>query len=291
MLRKKLLLLTASIFFLAILALTIKVSADSATGEVAVNNAAPSVGTVYLSDSDGSNIQLTASSNTNLVICNATLTDNNGYTDIESAAATFYHSGSSSGASDDKNAHYSNSSCALSGGSGTTVLATCTVNVEHEALPGTWTCNITTTDGTASASGNGDGTMDSLAALEVTEASINFGALGLGVNSTSAQSITVTNEGNVQIDSRFSGTDYSCGIGTIPAGNTRYHLSTGSYDDMSTDLTTSPTTQESFDLGIEGVATADDAASAKNEYWAIKLPATGVGGSCSNTVAVTAISG
>jgi len=288
---RKILLLTLVLSALSFLALNVQVIADDTEGNVSVNNAAPSVGTVTLADSDGGNIQLTASSNTNAVTCNSTLTDDNGYADIDTASATFYHSSSSSDASDDKNVHYANSSCVLSGGSGTTVLATCTVNLEHEAQDGTWTCNITADDGTNATSNTGTATVDTLAALEVTEATINFGAMSLGENSSSAQSITISNEGNVQIDSRFSGSNYTCGIGVIPASNMRYSTALGNYDSMVTDLTNAAVTQEAFNLGLEGVATVDDTPSTKSEYWAILIPATGVGGACSNTVTVTAISG
>ena len=268
-----------------------QVLADTSSGNVSINNAAPTVGTVELLDSDAGTIQLTAASDTNSITCNATLTDNNGYSDIDSANATFFHSTSSHTASDDKNVHYKNTSCALTGGSGVNVLATCSINFEHEATNGTWSCNMTIGDGSALGSNIDTNTIDTLAALEVTEGEINFGSLSLGANSSSAQNITVINDGNIQIDSRFSGTNYTCGIGSIAVGNTRYNVTAGDYDNMSTDLTESAVTQTDFDLGIEGVATSEDTNSTKNEFWTIKIPTTGVGGSCNDTITVVAIAG
>jgi len=279
---------------IAIFVIGLKISsADTATGQATIVNAAPTVGTVTLWNQAGADaaITLTAGS-TVTVTCNATLTDNNGYSDIDSASATLYHSTSSSGAADDENVHYTNSSCTLgTNTSATDVPVTCSFTLNYMALNGTWTCNITADDGTATASGTDTNTVNSLAALDVVETTINFGSMSLGSNSSTAQYINITNTGNIQIDAQFSGTDYSCTIGTIPVGNTRYSLSSLPYDNMTTSLTTSAVTQTNFDLGVRGVATSDGVDSKKNEYWTILIPSTGVGGTCTNTITVTAVAG
>ena len=53
-------------------------------------------------------------------------------------------------------------------------------------------------------------------------------------------------------------------------------------------LSTSPETESSFDLGIEGIASSEEVASSKNEYWTIRIPS-GVSGTCNNTVTVLGI--
>lgn len=267
--------------------------ADTATGQATISNAAPSVGTVTLFNQAGANaaITLTAGSTVN-VFCNATLTDSNGYSDIDNATATLYHSSSSSGASDDENIHYTNSSCSLGTNTSVTdVPVTCYFTLNYMATNGTWTCNITANDGTTTASATGTNTINTLAGLDVPESSIDFGTMSLGSNSSSAELINITNTGNVQIDAQFSGTDYSCTIGSIPVGNTKYNLSSLPYDNMTTSLTSSAVTQTSFDLGVRGVATSNGVDSKKNEYWTILIPSTGVGGTCNNTITVTAIAG
>lgn len=267
--------------------------ADTATGRVTISNVPPSVSIVTLFNQDGEDaaVTLTAGSTVD-VFCNATLTDYDGYADITSVTATLYHSTSSSGASDDENVHFTNSSCVL--GTNTSLIdvpATCYFTLNYMATNGTWTCEITADDGTITGSDTDTNTVDSLAALDVLEPTINFGSMDLGENSSSAQNMTVQNLGNVLIDSRFSGDNYSCTYGIIPVGNTRYDLITGGYDDMSTDLTEDATTQTGFDLGVRGVATADGADSTEGEYWTIMLPSTDIAGTCTNTLTVTAIAG
>jgi len=270
-----------------------KAFADTATGQVTLNNAAPSVGTVTLWNQAGVDaaITLTAGS-TVTVTANVTVTDTNGGSDISSAAATLYHSTSTSAGADDENIHLTNGTCTVGTPSGNDAVATCQFTMNYMALGGTWTANITATDASAATgSGTDANTANDLAGLDVAEANVNFGAMDLSTNSSSAQATTVKNAGNVQIDSQFSGTTYSCTSGTIPVGNTRCSQSTGNYDSMSVDLTTSPATDAAFNLGVRGVATSNGADSTKSEYWTIKIPASGVGGSCSDTITIGAVAG
>jgi len=273
--------------------LSFNVLADSATGNFSISSAAPTIGDVTIWNQAGADAAITLSAGSTVTVtANVTVTDLNGGDDITSAAATLYHSTSTSDASDDENIHLTNSSCVLGATDGNTKVATCRFTMNYMALGGTWTANITATDSSAlSVSNTDDNTVNDLAGLDVTDTTINFGGLALGANSSSAATMTVRSQGNVQIDARFSGNDFTCTSGTVPVGNVRYSLVTGTYDEMSSDLTTSPTTQTSFNLGVRGVATANGANSDNSEYWTITVPASGVAGTCTNTLTVAAIAG
>jgi hypothetical protein len=135
--------------------------ADTASGNVTITNAAPTIGTVTLWNQAGANaaIDLSAGS-TVTVTANVTVTDTNGGGNVNTATGTLYHSTSTSGGSNDENIHLTNSSCTLSGVSGNTVIATCAFTLNYMALNGTWTANITATDlSSESVSGTDDNTV------------------------------------------------------------------------------------------------------------------------------------
>jgi len=108
-------------------------------------NRAPEVGCVSVNDSNGGAIQLSVADDL-AVTCNATITDTGGYQTIVSANATLYHQSSASSSPDDYNSHYTNSSCSFTGGSGNVRNASCVFVLRHEALNGTWTCNVSAVD-------------------------------------------------------------------------------------------------------------------------------------------------
>jgi hypothetical protein len=103
--------------------------------------------------------------------------------------------------------------------------------------------------------------------------------------------MTVRSKGNIQIDAIYSGTNYTCTSGTIPATNTKYGLTSANYDALTTGLTESAVTQTDFDLGVRGVASSNGVDSDKSEYWGILIPTSGVSGTCTNTLTVTAVAG
>ena len=285
-----------AMLMIAVFLIGFKVSiADTATGQATIGNTAPSVGTVTLYNQASADAEITLSAGTTVsVFCNASLTDVNGYADISAVTATLYHSTNVSADSDDENSHYTNSSCSIgTNTSATEAPATCTFNLDYMSINGTWTCNMTADDGTATDPAIDTNTLATLVGLDVTNSTVNFGSLELGANSTAATDTHIVNFGNIQMDARFSGDDYTCNVsGTIPVGNTRYNLTTNSYDNMvGKDLTTGATTQTDFDLGVRGLSTADGTNATKSEYWTIKIPASGVAGTCTNTITVAAIAG
>ena len=265
---------------------------STSIGNVSIANSASKMGAVTLFNAAGEAAAIDLSAGSTVVVtANATVTDYDGGTDISSANATLYHSTSTLGAADDENKHITNSSCTLSEADGNTKLVTCSFTMNYMALSGTWTASITSTDSENHASSNAStNTVNELAALDVVTATVDFGSIELGANSSEAADMTIRSQGNVVIDARFSGDDYTCTTGEIPVGNTRYSTSDTDYDTMTADLTTSPETDTGLDLGIRGVATADGANSDGTEYWTITVPdESGIGGTCTNTLTVAAI--
>jgi len=265
-------------------------SSDILTGQVSVPNAAPTLADVMLYDADLGTIQLTAGSDQNIVYCNGTITDNNGFGDVDVAWAYIYNgSGDDLPAATDKNERYDNASCDLVSGSGVTIVAECAFTIEHEALDGTWTCNITAND-SVNAIGKNQGTndIDTLTGISILESAIDFGTLGLGASSGTGIETNVTNQGNVIVDIRVNGSDYACDVqGTIDVNNTRYDVVDSNWATMTENLTETPMTDTAFDLGIEGIATNEDTNSTKNEFWTIVVPGTGVSGTCTNDIWIT----
>jgi hypothetical protein len=275
---------------------------DTFEANVTVSNVGPVVSNVFFNDTVATvhNITLSAESTTNLIMCNATITDLNGYQDVATSGsvnATFYHTSSSIDAADNTNVHYTNTSCSFIAGSGTAVTAVCTVMFHYEATNGTWICNISAKDGSnAVNTGSTTNEVEPLVALTVLETNISFGSLSNGQNSSTAQSTNITNQGNVKIDVQVKGnTDMTCsGIGTLGVTNISFNTTSGNYDSMYTDgtgkiLTTGLQTLTDFDLVPSGIAPFDQGIDATNlTYWSIQIPQA-VKGTCNNTITVAAI--
>jgi len=265
---------------------------DTSTGTVGIQNTGPTMGTVTLWNQAGADAAITLSAGGTVVVtANVTVTDPDTGADISSASGTLYHSSSTSAGTEDENIHITNATCALGTPSGNDVVATCKFTTNFMALAGTWTANITAVDsGSVQVSGIDDNTVGTLIALDVVNATVNFGSLQLGKNSTTATALSVRSQGNVVIDANFKGSNYTCTTtGTIPVVNTKYGLSTGAYDALTTDLAEVDAAQAGFDLGIRGSGgSANGVNSDKIEYFGVKIPTTGVAGTCTNTLTVTA---
>ena len=272
------------------------VTSDVLTGQVNVGNLAPQVTRVSLHDSDGGTIQLVAGSDTNIIYCDATVNDTNGYQDIKAAWAVIYNGTATNIGAANKNSVYYNYSCNLTGGSDTILYINCSFTVQHEAVNGTWTCNITVNDTSGNVNmSNATNTIDSQTGISVFELAINFGDISLGQNTTGSgttlnQTTNITNQGNVMVDIKLNGSHYSCSqAGSIPVNYTKFNVSMGDYDHMDKRLPNDHTqyTESGFDLGVEGIATAQDAESFKFEYWTIEVPQSNVAGICTNQIQIT----
>jgi hypothetical protein len=283
-----LLLLSLLLIFTFFATPVFSVSNDTFQANVTVNNAVPSVSNVNLNDSNGGTIQLMVS-NFTTVKCNATITDLNGWSDISSANATVFYSNDSNNKSDspnDINYHYTNSSCTLFGGSGTTVFANCTVNLSFAAVNGTWTCNVSANDtSNVRNSSNGTNIVDQLVAIAVWNNSINFSAMNNGENTTlaGARGVNVSNEGNTMVDiavkaltaSMSCVTSGSGCVGAIGVGNLSFNTTQDTYDNLRAqgfNLTTTNQTMPAWDLYPKGINTADTVNSTKYLWWGIQIP-------------------
>jgi hypothetical protein len=261
-------------------------------GNVTIANTAPTIGTVTLWNTTGGDtaISLTAGS-TVTVIANATVSDVNGGANIANASAALYHSTSTSAGAADENINIKNATCLLGTPSGNNVLVTCAFTMNYMALNGTWTANISAMDLSSAAIAAEDAnTVNSMAGLDVVTAVVEFGDLALSASSSSATNMSIRSQGNIPIDAYFKGDTYTCTTtGTIPVTNTKYGLTAGAYAALSTGLTDGDIRQDLFDLGVRGVVTADGANSDVGEYWGILIPDSGVAGTCTNTLTVTAV--
>jgi len=292
---KKLLATTALACLVALMAIPFAMADFSAvTSTASITNAAPTVGEVTATD------PVSLSESTNVTVwCNATVTDTNGYADVSTVSAKLWDpAATTEGGSDDYNNHYTNSSCSLSGGSGTTVSAACRFNAYYSANAAEWTCKLTATDGSL-ATGTANVTtvtVNQLKALSIVSATMAFSELALGATS-SDYNMSVNNTGNTQIDVSVDGYGagdgdgyaMTCTIGgsEISLSNLKYNLTVSQdYTANMTALTDSAVTLSDFNLAAE---TTDGAGSTNSIYWKLKIPSTDVGGSCSGNVVITAV--
>lgn len=136
---KKLICIIIAVTFLASLSCAY---ADAVNTSISVSNSIPTVSSLVVT----SPVDLSSGNVT--VWCNATLTDNNGHSNIVSANATFWNSAyATETASDNISKHYTNASCSLgSNTSSTKKPAYCSFNIDYSANTGTWTCKIRARD-------------------------------------------------------------------------------------------------------------------------------------------------
>jgi hypothetical protein len=209
-----------------------------------------------------------------------------------SANATIWASTTAEVEADDNTGHYTNATCTLSGGSGTTVNARCTFYLQFYANETSWTCKVYAVDNASqSASNTGAVAVNQLVSLSLTSATLNFGAAlapGAG-HGTSNKTETVTNYGNTQIDIRVNGTAMSHAtlVASITVGSLYYDI-TSSDMGSETALSASATTVSSFNL-------AKGAASTKDSWWDLHVPAGSAqwvpAGVYSGTITVSAVAG
>ena len=157
----------------------------------------------------------------------ATITDNNGYADVDSAFGVIYTSPAtltSAGActtASELNC-YNAPVCSLSGGSGTNVTVTCggagnLITTWFNITPGSnWKAHVSAVGGTTTYSFNTEGTftVNPLNAINVAESSVSYGIIPLG-GTSDAKTITLQNAGNVITDVLISGTNMTSGGNVI----------------------------------------------------------------------------
>ncbi|MEM0230890.1 MAG: hypothetical protein QXW00_04155 [Candidatus Woesearchaeota archaeon] len=266
------------------------VSSWNVNATVNVTNAPPTVVSVLLDDnvtSPADTIDLVAGG-TQLVYCNATVNDTNGYLDITSARAVLYHSSSTPNAADNNETHYTNNSCTLLAGSGISRPVSCAFNMLYYATNGTWTCNVTAFDSdNANGTGIDTANVSILVALNISTQVLNYGNLA-PLQESSPVTETITNHGNVQIDLVLNGTDMPCtSVGIITPNAQHYNVTgTGTTYATMTPLQYNPVTETSFNLAKR----TDAAESTRATYWKI-IPPVGTKGICTGNVTIAAVVG
>lgn len=269
---------------------TEKAQADSSDTSVTVTNASPVASAVSI-DSGATNVTLTENT-TKTVSCFATVTDNNGYSDITSVEAKLYKTSVGEGASDNDNNHYTltgDTECVPSNPGTLTEDYTCDFDVYFFADPAEWTCQVTPSDSDGAGDLDTDTiTVDSLNALNV-DGTIAYGDMGLGTDTdTTPIGATVTNTGNTLMDPQVSASAVmTCATGTIPIGNQEYSATAAFDYGTGTDLTSSATT---LDLTLPK-PTVDTPAVEDESYWGILIPSDSVDGACTGAITFTAVAG
>lgn len=119
-------------------------------------------------------------------------------------------------------------------------------------------------------------------------ASVAYGALPLGGTSASDETLVITNTGNKDgQDINLSGNDMGCSDGQISVGQQKYATNTSVAYGSKVALTSS---------GVPAVMNVkknvvSSTAATSNTYWMISIPSSGLSGSCSGTITVTAVAG
>lgn len=219
------------------------------------------------------------SGTTSTITVTLVVTDLNGASDVTGATAGILKA-------DGTTVHLAQAAATLSSTGATTKTFTKTLAMNYYDAPATYKVKVVGTD---AASATGDNlvsltsfTFNSLVAMS---APSTFAVAGSGIapgSTAAAQSLTVTNAGNAQIDTQVSATDLTFSGNTIPVGSIAYSLSS----DMSASaaLTTSATGLSSFDLNY-------GAGSTKSIYFQVTAPTALPPGDYTGTLTVTAVAG
>lgn len=280
---------------------------DTAYARVNITNFVPQVVGLVVYDSPSPDDEIDLSTGTiRKVWCNGTVVDNNGADDIVAANATIFFVDNSSSDSDDRNEHYTNSSCETIATGTYNKTYSCTFAVWYYANNGTWNCNMSAWDnGTANLDGlsafnssTDTSEIQPLYALDVPSI-IEFGELTLGATSGADVIENVTNIGNMDLDLQlygYGGTitatennlSMICSIGNISVS--MLHFDFNSSDDQwasMTNLSGQFANPNSVDISI-AQRISETLNSTNNTYWKIRIPQYSVKGECNGTVVFTA---
>ncbi len=243
-------------------------------------------------------VDLLAGNNLTL-LCNITVFEANGLSDIKSVNATFYQKSAGSGAIDDNNDHYTNSSCSNTSSSSLESNFSCGFNVAYYANNGTWECNATVADySNATNSSNTTTLINQLMAIDTSLALLDFGKLQATNTSPSDVNLTFRNYGNVPINISVRGyapneslaylnLSMICEKGNISNSNERFSINNGTqFADMNgmnneTQLIRNITLQQRTDDTMFGNDT-------NYTFWKMQIPPLTVG-LCNGTIVFGAV--
>jgi len=255
----------------------------------------------------GNSISLSEGSTTPVVF-GATVTDNNGCSDISSVVSSLYRSGvgysacDTSGKSNSNNC-YAALSCSIGsntcdGSTDASASYTCTAYLKYYADPTdtgtiysgqTWVNTFKASDESLNDTQTiGTGVvLNSLLAMDI-GSSLAYGNLSAGqtLSPMTAQTI-VTATGNVGLDQTLEGIDMSDGAShTISVGNQRYSLAFNSAYSSGSALTALPIESE-----LNCKKTTSDIGETKPTYWGISIPSGTVAGTYTGTNTIIAVKG
>lgn len=281
---------------------------DASQGNVSnytISNVAPVVSAITLNG--GNSISLSEGSTTPVVF-GATVTDNNGCSDISSVVSSLYRSGvgySACDTSDKSNSNncYAALSCSIGsntcdGSTDASASYTCTAYLKYYADPTdtgtiysgqTWVNTFKASDESLNDTQTiGTGVvLNSLLAMDI-GSSLAYGNLSAGqtLSPMTAQTI-VTATGNVGLDQTLEGIDMSDGAShTISVGNQRYSLAFNSAYSSGSALTALPIESE-----LNCKKTTSDIGETKPTYWGISIPSGTVAGTYTGTNTIIAVKG
>ncbi|MFC1618029.1 hypothetical protein ACFL2B_01990 [Patescibacteria group bacterium] len=302
------------IVFVALTLMLVYSQADPVTQETQITNVAPSIGTIYISDSQyGESHDYVTSptepepgidlepGGTQTVHINGRVTDANGVADAANwtLVGKFYRTSVTSSCSADDNNCYEFFSwdCTTNVLDSTTFQYDCPIALQYYAdatdavsdySGDKWTPFVYVSDGGLNDFGIGSyqPDMNTLLALTIPD-TIDYGTLAndtaTSFPSGTTEYQTYVQQGNDEADVEVSGNTLNCDAGTIPVGNTQWSLTGVNYDDPGTnDLTGTPTTA-AINVGYRTNGVVN-----KDLYWNIYVPFN-VSGSCSGSATMTAI--
>ncbi|MFH0861711.1 MAG: hypothetical protein V1875_01655 [Candidatus Altiarchaeota archaeon] len=291
---------------------TVEADTKSSTYEVNINNGAPTMSNINccfgdtqeaLSTCGGATTAYTMTSGKNYdVNCTFKVSDPNGYIDMSDGWVnmTWHRTSVAWNSAKSNDTLYINASCRnlTATASGNDIDYVCYIrDLKYWANSGAWYVQINVSDGDLIGDINPVSyTINSVPAIWQSP-SINFGTMNLGDTGSTGptgntdQSSTTNNTGNtrIYITAQASAENLSCTIGNIPAWNVTYHPSQIAYASSCGRLTTA----DAWDTDCTNVTVYDCAGSCttysmNNSFWGIGIPSSGVAGSCSLSVSITA---
>lgn len=295
----------------AIVALVmLKSKADTTTETVSVNPENPAVDSINIVDQDANpvdSVGLTPhEGDTNTVTVSGSISDPNGCSDIDSVAVALYRTSVGLQEVMQQADNYAGTATVSGCTGGDDTTADYTVNIDttnfvNPTDPGSpfaadnWTVSVTSTDKTIGVGGlKGNNTLpfevNSLSAFS-TAASIDYGTVALNAYSLE-QTVTFTNTGNRAVDTTVRAsndmTEPTGNFAVIPAGNVHYSVtSTAEFVDGAP---VSKTSAETFAIGLpKQTLNLPGNIPTKDTYWMLRMPASGVNGTYSNTLTLTAV--
>lgn len=260
-----------------------KADTDTAQTLTTIGNATPSVNI----DSVETPITLTENGSSSTAWATTTITDNNGCDDLSSIVAVFFDDAVEAYdcSADGQNCYpsiscVSQSDCSGAGDLNETYV--CSSSIWHYSnASSNWKWYIQAGDGTATGSATSSAvTINSLVALDVSEASISYGTLALGATS-SEKSVTVSHTGNdSDLDTGIKeSVTFTCDGGTIDPAQQHYSTTTSfAWGDGTALTTTTATLNTSLAQGSDATHTPTTSI-----YWLLVTPSSGVEGSCTGT--------